>query len=637
MPAEAIVEARVTSSNLHAAPERPPGSGARRLIFAPILLLAASFLTYAPALTNGFVWDDQALILRDPLIRSWRLIWEGFQHFLFTDVAASDFYRPLQRLSYTLDYGVFFVSPAGYHFINILWHAAAGIAFFYFVEEFLARCEIKPVRRFGVALFAALVWLVHPVQSAAVAYVSGRADPLAAAFGFLALFLGLRMLRANGNRRWAFGLGAGFCFLASALSKEFGLIFLLLWLILAFAPRPRAPSLGAAAIVGAVLCAYFSLRLPAEHLAPPPPPPMPLLVRPIITARAVAEYAGLLLLPLHLHMERTVETQPTGFTPASMNAASWRELQTLLGLLLIVAGATALWRSRRQAAIFLPLLLAAVSYLPISGLITLNPTVAEHWLYLPSAFLFLAAAAALEWFGRSVRTSYGSKAAWVCLTIWILFLPARTFARSFDWKDQRTFLTRTIAAGGDSARMLINLGALELSEGHLEAGRHAFNGALAKDPGNPLAQLNLAAVEIKQRAFPSARSRLDKIAQPPELRARAEESLAVLEKAQTGEIDLMRLRLAARLGPSNWEIEKRYIEALADLGFYERGLSELKMCLTSAPYRAESWLLLSDLLRQIGRPNEAAAAIAAAEAADVHLQERVAASRTSFASAGRRR
>ena len=49
--------------------------------------LSLVFAVYAPSLRNGFVWDDTALILRDPLIRSWRLIPEGFQHFLFTDAA----------------------------------------------------------------------------------------------------------------------------------------------------------------------------------------------------------------------------------------------------------------------------------------------------------------------------------------------------------------------------------------------------------------------------------------------------------------------------------------------------------------------------------------------------------------------
>ena len=74
---------------------------------AALLIIAGVFASYAPALRDGFVWDDTALILRDPLIRSWRLIPEGFNHFLFVDATASDFYRPLQRL--TRDRGL---SPA---------------------------------------------------------------------------------------------------------------------------------------------------------------------------------------------------------------------------------------------------------------------------------------------------------------------------------------------------------------------------------------------------------------------------------------------------------------------------------------------------------------------------------------------
>ena len=105
-------------------------------------------------------------------------------------------------------------------------------------------------------------------------------------------------------------------------------------------------------------------------------------------------------------------------------------------------------------------------------------------------------------------------------------------------------MTRTIADGGDSARMLINLGGLELSEGHLEAARATLESALGKEPESALAQLNLAAVKIKERDFAGARELLKKITEPPELQARAEESLAVLENRETGMVDLMRLRLA---------------------------------------------------------------------------------------------
>jgi cytochrome c-type biogenesis protein CcmH/NrfG len=84
----------------------------------------------------------------------------------------------------------------------------------------------------------------------------------------------------------------------------------------------------------------------------------------------------------------------------------------------------------------------------------------------------------------------------------------------------------------------------------------------------------------------------------------------------------MRLRLAGRLGPPNWSIEQRYIKALADSSFPDRAIVELKTCLGVAPYRAESWLLLSELLHKTGRPNEAAVAMGEAEANDVHLHDR---------------
>jgi tetratricopeptide (TPR) repeat protein len=108
------------------------------------------------------------------------------------------------------------------------------------------------------------------------------------------------------------------------------------------------------------------------------------------------------------------------------------------------------------------------------------------------------------------------------------------------------------------------------------------------------------------------------------LRARAEETLAILEAKESGEINLMRLRLAARIGPPDWQIEQTYIKALANAGLTARAITELKSCLVIAPYRSESWLLISRLLRRIGRPDESAIAFARARATDVHLRDRLA-------------
>ena len=591
--------------------------------WAVLILLAAVFISYAPALRNGFVWDDTALILRDPLIRSWRLIPEGFNHFLFIDATASDFYRPIQRLTYTIDYAFAGFQPALYHVTSIIWHGLAAIAFFFFAEELVVTYKVERVRSRLIALIAALVWAIHPVQSSAVVYISGRADPLATGFGFCGLFLLLRGSTSLGWRKIFSLAGAGVSLLLSAFSKESGLVFPILGVLL-FLLKRNWPDLwkstAISAFVGAI---YFALRLGAEHHAAPQlTPPPPFLVRPIIVARAVAEYAGLVAFPLNLHMDRDVETRPSGFSEASLAHVAWRELQTLLGLVLIAAFFFWLLRARkRKPVVFVCLLLALLTYLPVSGIVTLNATAAEHWIYLPTTFLFLAFA--LE--GASLFESLGARKSTVvvatsAIEIWMLFLGARTFARTFDWKDPRTFFERTIADGGDSARMLINLGGLELSEGKFEDASVHLHAALQKKPDQPLAIINLGALALKQNDFKVSRELLTRATQMPIVDAQAQQLLAVLEHRENGKVDLMRMRLASRTGPPNWGIEKAYIQLLNETGSTGAAINELLTCLQTQWYRAESWQLLSELEMKAGHPDQSANALAQARAYDVHLK-----------------
>jgi tetratricopeptide (TPR) repeat protein len=592
-------------------------------IWAVSILLAVVFVSYTPALRNGFVWDDTALILRDPLIRSWRLVPESFNHFLFIDATASDFYRPLQRLSYTFDYALAGFQPALYHATSLLWHGVAAIALLFFAEEFLTRFGIARRKSRLIALIAAFVWAIHPVQSAAVAYISGRADPLAASFGFLGLFFLLRAEQARRDRKLLLFLVSGVALLLSAFSKEAGLIFLVIGLLIFLLTKNWGDSWKTAATTAFVGAIYFVLRFgaeqnPAPQLTPPPPP----LVRPIVVARAVAEYAGLILFPLNLHMDRDVETQPSGFSEASLAHAAWRELQTLLGFVLIAGFCYWLFRAgKRSPGTFTCLLFALVSYLPVSGIVALNATAAEHWIYLPSAFLFLAIAVEFAPLAERLR-SRRSTIAFVSAVIglWVVFLAGRTFARTFDWRDQRTFLERTIARGGDSARMLINLGGLELNDGRLQDAAVHLHAALQKNPEQPLAIINLAALALKQNDFKVARELLTRATQMPIVDAQAHQLLATLEYKESGKVDLMRMRLASHTGPPNWAIEKSYIQLLDETGARSAAIDELLSCLQTQWYRAESWLLLSELESKAGHPDQSATALAQAHVYDVHLR-----------------
>src|SRR5438874_2904293 len=194
----------------------------QRIIICGVLVVLI-FAAHAPALRARFVWDDTALVLRDPLIRSWRLIPEGFQHFLFVDATPSNFYRPIQRLTYTLEYWAFAFRPAPYHLTNILLHAATAIALFVFALALFRLYRVEERKSLGVAAIASLSWALHPLHSGVGDYVSGRADSLAALFGFAALYFTIRAL--GQETAWKFYAITGFALLASALSKATGLVF----------------------------------------------------------------------------------------------------------------------------------------------------------------------------------------------------------------------------------------------------------------------------------------------------------------------------------------------------------------------------------------------------------------------------
>ncbi len=581
------------------------------------MIIAATFLVYWPALRNGFVWDDTALCFRDPLIRSWRLIPEGFRHFLFLDATASNFYRPLQRLTFTADYQLYsFAHPWGWHLTSIAIHALAAVALWFLVRKLCASRPAKAlpiVLRDWLALGVAVLWAIHPLHTSAITYIAGRADPLAALCGFTGLALGLVSLE-KGPRAWLAALGAAVCFLGALLSKEAGVFALLIWFLILVWRRESARVFGRwLALTVLVLGSYAALRFTAEKTPPPPPPVTPLKTRPLLAARAVAEYAGLLVAPLKLHMERDVSTRPQAGVDATLRNARVREYQTLAGVLLII-GLIAWGRRGRRLDPLIPLALGAflVAYLPISNLFSLNATVAEHWLYIPTAFLFLAAALTLA------HSTLPRGAIIAVVVVWTLLLGARTFIRQPDWRDQRTFIERTIAEGGDSPRMRMNLANVEAADGHSETALNEYRKAVSRAPEQAIIWLGYANFLLRTRDFPAARDALGHAEKSPLLRAECRRTSAVLAHLENGSDSGNLLREARDLEPKNWSIRKQYLEYVAESGRPEEALRELREIIEAHSFRGDTWKLMGQLLESINRPDLALDAYREAARRDVH-------------------
>jgi hypothetical protein len=659
--------------------EKEPGRvrGVPRLsrILAVLTLFIATFVAYWPAMRNSFVWDDTALVLRDPLIRHWRLAPDAFTEYLFLDASASNFYRPMQRLTYIADYAAWGIArpdptpekpeadpaknaprppkptgaPAtgdgldihmieaapqpGWHFTSILCHVLAAVALWRLLLQWLGKDG--EAWAFGTAL----LWALHPLHTSAVTYVSGRADSLAACFAFTGLYFVAKAHRAGrldpkdraGARQVIAAMGCGFFAL---LSKESGVAAFTLWLVwVSFkAPRDRRSWVAFAVAVAIAVGGYLSLRLSADKTPmPPKETSVTVIERAEYCARALAEYATLFVAPHALHMERDIRSKATD----SPEVARFRQWQTAggvgiaLGLILWIR-----WARRRAPDVVLALAAAAVTWLPMSNLFTLNATVAEHWVYVPSAFVLAAIAFSLRALvppSRVVGALAGAAA---------LALGWGTFTQQGYWHDQHTFYRETARRAGSGPRMLVQLGSLAYSDSLYERklpGRSDLpadyelaraddalrftNEALQIEPGMYFAHFNLGTFALPKKDLETAKREFAIAEQSPLFTAQCTAIRAYLTQLETGQPNLPLLADAANLAYRNWSICRQLPLAYLQLGKPDRAMNEILRFNAGQPYRAEAFRLLAECLEK--QNNFEFAAHAYGDAANRDLRDEI--------------
>jgi tetratricopeptide (TPR) repeat protein len=432
---------------------------------SPILpwLLAATALAYANALAASFQFDDFRVIVDNPRVHGLAAWW-----------ASMPGIRPLLKLSYALNWSL---SPAafGFHAVNLLLHTINVALVWRLSRHFPAPPGWEAGRHERARLIATLLFALHPVQTEAVTYVSGRSMSLMALFGLAAL---LAWLEAGHRRPRAWKALALVLFAAALASKEVALVLPLALLLLP--PPGEAARAWLKPVLAAMLPLAGLLALLGYGYLLGTPPPRGLAANLASETHALFYLAGQLLRPLALNIDPELPEFP-----------GWRALPLLeaAGLLALLAYA---WRRRRDLPwLFFGLAWGLLLLLPTHSLIPRADLASERHLYLAALGLYWIAGVVLA--GAPILRPAPR---WLAIVAGLCVLGiGLTALRNADYRDEISLWRATAKQSPSKARVWNNLGYAHALAGQAEPARTAFSEALRLDPGHPRALRNLRDLE----------------------------------------------------------------------------------------------------------------------------------------------
>jgi hypothetical protein len=491
--------------------------------FRLALIALLGLLAYSDTFDSPFQFDDSDYITGNPLLKE-----PGY----FIDAAKADkikvsrnveLTRKTRRvgfLSFALNYRIHGLDVRGYHIFNLAIHLINSLLVYYLVALTLktpflsashspAPCPLKgegyegndftknipPPLRGGdktyIALFAALLFVSHPVQTQAVTYISQRFASLAAFFylGSIVLYAKWRLKTEHPST------GSGFM---ASLSDHAPYLISILFAVLAMYTKENAFTLPVSLLLYE---AVFFGRPSGKRLISLIPFALTMLIIPLnafgaggleeatragspvarldylfTQFRVVVAYLRLLMMPVNQNLDYDYPVY--GSIPAPSVFISLLFLLCLLG-----AGTYLLLRPGRSFGRRLAGFGILWFFLTLSVESSIIPTrdmIFEHRLYLPSAGFFIVSSTAVflithRWRGAGAPAVVGA-------ALIILTLSGATYARNRVWGSEIGLWEDVVKKSPRKARGYVNLGEAYMHAGLPDKAIESLMVALNLDP-----------------------------------------------------------------------------------------------------------------------------------------------------------
>jgi tetratricopeptide (TPR) repeat protein len=432
------------------------------------LIVFIGLLAFYNVPGNSFHYDDEHSILENPHLRSLANAPNFFvDASSFSGLHEARMYRPLLLLSFAFNYAIGQYDPLSYHLVNIALHIVNALLVW--------RLAWALGAREGPALAAGLLFVVHPVLTEPVNYISSRSSLLVTLFVILAF---MQLVRRRPSWKVALAYGAALLCKSSAIAFP-ALVLAWLWTRSEMA-RWRILLLPVALSVGYVIA---TRAIVGKALLEP--------VRDYLShfstqCKALVFYVYTAIMPVSLSVEPQFAVSPH----PGQGGVLW-------ALLVLVSLAMVVLMQRRKGLATFALAWFFLALLPPS-LVPLNVLVNEHRLYMPMVGVALLLASAPL---RAVAMTY---VGWGALLLALLLC----VERNRDWQSPERLWSDAVEKGPHMPRPLVNLSQVLLETGRVEESIAASRRALNLRPDLERAHYNLGTAYMQQNLYELAEAHL---------------------------------------------------------------------------------------------------------------------------------
>jgi hypothetical protein len=353
------------------------------------IIAALIVIAYSNTFTAAFHFDDNPSIVDNPNIK--RLAWDNFVN-LFSGT------RPVINLSLFLNYQLSGLNVVGWHIVNIGFHIFNS----YFVYLLILRTLTLPALadRYGyratrMALFGALLFGLHPIQTESVTYIISRTE-LIAAFFYLATFL--LFIKGVAEKKFSYNIGAFLTAVLAMGSKEWAVtlpatlllydyLFLSNSSIRTVLTRMKAHLLTVASW-GVLVYTMSTTKMSGAGFGVVGTNNITPWNYLLTSCNVIWTYIRLLFLPIDQNLDYSYRWANTLF--------EFPTLLSVLGHLCVITAAFWLYRKKKWTIVPFGIAWFYITLSPTQSFVPILDVIFEHRVYLPSMGFFIAFIAAFE-------------------------------------------------------------------------------------------------------------------------------------------------------------------------------------------------------------------------------------------------